>query len=159
MSFGENYVPHKTPGAKQSSKVSGRNWLGSNVGDCRTYLYREPGGLYQVTRDQSIATRLVEASITTPDDIDTQLERNQVYSTLGEEALVQVNILTVPLQAGDKLLLCSDGLWAIVRDSDIQRMIRAPEADPSETARTLINAALKHGGKDNVSVIVVFVSC
>jgi len=129
------------------------------VGDSRTYLYREPGGLYQVTRDHSIATRLVEASITTPDDIDTHSERNQDYSTLGEEALVQVNILTVPLQTGDKLLLCSDGLWGTVRDSNIQRMMRAPVADPSETVKALIGAALKHRGKDNVSAIVVFVSC
>ena len=139
--------------------VAGSTAYVTNVGDCRTYLYREPGELYQVTRDHSIATRLVEASITTPDDIDIHPERNQVYSTLGEEELVQVNILTVPLQAGDKLLLCSDGLWATVRDSNIQRMMRAPVADPSETVKALIEAALKHRGKDNVSVIVVFVSC
>jgi protein phosphatase len=139
--------------------VAGSTAYVTNVGDCRTYLYREPDGLCQVTRDHSIATRLVEAGITTPDDIDTHPERNQVYSTLGEEALVQVNILTVPLQAGDKLLLCSDGLWATVRDSNIQRMMHAPVADPSETVKALIGAALKHGGKDNVSVIVVFVSC
>ncbi|HYU71091.1 MAG TPA: hypothetical protein VEL31_00295, partial [Ktedonobacteraceae bacterium] len=61
----------------------------------------------------------------------------------------------VQLQSGDKLLLCSDGLWKMVRDPDIQRLMHAPVSDPSQTTRGLIQAALDGGGEENVSVIVV----
>jgi len=59
----------------------------------------------------------------------------------------------VSLKAGDKLLLCSDGLWDMVRDPEIQRLMSTPA--PSKTGQELIQAALDGGGEDNVSVIVV----
>jgi serine/threonine protein phosphatase PrpC len=125
----------------------------ANVGDSRTYLYREPDGLKKVTNDHSVVASLVEAGIIKPDDIYTHPKRNQIYRSLGEKPVVDIDSFKVSLNAGDKLLLCSDGLWDMVRDPEIQRLMSAP--DPSKTSQKLIQAALDGGGEDNVSVIVV----
>jgi serine/threonine protein phosphatase PrpC len=127
----------------------------ANVGDSRTYLYREPGGLSKITNDHSVVASLVEAGIIKPDDIYTHPKRNQIYRSLGEKAVVDVDSFKVSLKPGDKLLLCSDGLWDMVRDPEIQRLMSAPASSPSKTGQELIQAALDGGGEDNVSVIVV----
>jgi len=130
----------------------------ANVGDSRTYLYRQSTGLTKVTRDHSVVASLVDAGIIQPDDIYTHPKRNQIYRSLGEKPVVEVDSFSVELQPGDKLLLCTDGLWDMVRDPEIQRIIAAPEPDPTRTGEELIQAALKGGGDDNVSVIVVSIS-
>ncbi|GAC1566475.1 MAG: hypothetical protein NVS3B14_09060 [Ktedonobacteraceae bacterium] len=130
----------------------------ANVGDSRTYLYREPEGLQKITHDHSVVASLVDAGIIKPDDIYTHPKRNQIYRSLGEKPGVEIDSFIQPLQANDKLLLCSDGLWDMVRDPDIQRVISAPVPDPTQTGKNLIQAALDGGGEDNVSVIVVSIT-
>lgn len=129
----------------------------ANVGDSRTYLYRQPEGLRKITQDHSVVASLVEAGIIKPDDIYTHPKRNQIYRSLGEKPVVEVDGFTVPLLPGDRLLLCSDGLWDMVRDPDIQRVIAAP-VNPAQTGKDLIKAALEGGGEDNVSVIVIYIA-
>jgi serine/threonine protein phosphatase PrpC len=126
----------------------------ANVGDSRTYLYREPEGLRKITRDHSVVAYLVETGIIKPDDIYTHAQRNQIYRSLGANPLIQVDTFIEPLQTGDIVLLCSDGLWEMVRDERIQQILR-DGTDPSQMASALIEAALDGGGADNVSVIVV----
>jgi serine/threonine protein phosphatase PrpC len=130
----------------------------ANVGDSRTYLYHEPDGLKKITHDHSVVASLVDAGIIQPDDIYTHPKRNQIYRSLGEKPFVEVDQFKVPLEPGDKLLLCSDGLWEMVRDPDIQRLLSAPMPDPDKTGSALIEAALDSGGEDNVSVIVVHIT-
>jgi serine/threonine protein phosphatase PrpC len=135
--------------------IVGANAYVSNVGDSRTYLYRAPDGLKKVTNDHSVVASLVEAGIIKPDDIYTHPKRNQIYRSLGEKALVEVDSFVVHLLPGDKLLLCSDGLWDMVRDPKIEGVLKSAVPDPTLTADALIKAALDGGGEDNVSVIVI----
>src|SRR6266571_7470053 len=127
----------------------------AHVGDSRFYLYREPGGLSQITHDHSLVAALVTAGTIQPEDIYTHPMRNLIYRCLGEKASVEVDACAVQLVAGDILLFCTDGLWEMVRDQQIAAILASPTPDPSQTAHALLQAALAGGGADNVSVIVV----
>ncbi len=129
-----------------------------NVGDSRTYHYRKGMGLVPITRDHSMVARLVERGAITSDEVYTHPQRNQIYRCLGERASVDVDSFTVSLYTGDVLLLCSDGLWEMVRDSDMQNIIEASLPHPTNISKRLTQAALDHGGTDNISLIVVYVT-
>jgi len=130
----------------------------AHVGDSRFYLYREPAGLLQIMQDHSLVAALAAAGVIQPEDIYTHPRRNLIYRCLGEKATVEVDTCAVPLAAGDILLLCSDGLWEMVRDRQIADVLTSPMPNPSRTAHALIQAALEGGGVDNVSAIVAKVS-
>lgn len=130
----------------------------TNVGDSRVYLYRAASGLSQVTRDHSTVARLVEMGLISPDDVYTHPRRNEIYRSLGHHSSEDADKFILTLQPGDLLLLCSDGLWEMVRDAQIQRIIEAQLVAPAQLSSALVQAALDGGGKDNVSVIAVYVS-
>jgi serine/threonine protein phosphatase PrpC len=130
----------------------------AHVGDSRLYQYRAPAGLAQITHDHSLVAALVAAGAIQPEDIYTHPQRNQIYRNLGKNATVEVETHTLSLAAGDRLLLCSDGLWEIVRDPQIATIFMTPQPDPSATAQALVQAALAGGGTDNISAIVAQVN-
>lgn len=130
----------------------------AHVGDSRLYLYRPAKGLSQITQDHSMVAALVAAGVNQPEDIYTHPMRNLIYRFLGEKSTVEVDASSLSLAAGDILLLCSDGLWEMVRDRQIAAILTTPMSDPSCKAHVLVQAALAGGGVDNVSVIVVQVS-
>lgn len=128
-----------------------------NVGDSRTYLFRPVVGLSAVTRDHSLVARLVASGAISPEEIYTYPGRNVIERSLGNSQHVKADSFIVTLSRGDWLLLCSDGLWEMVRDPQIERIMQG-ESDPTRMSDLLIQAALKGGGADNVSVIVAQVA-
>ena len=127
-----------------------------NIGDSRTYLVRG-GAIAGLTQDHSLVRTLVNQGVITEDEIYSHPHRNLIYNALGTRPEANPDITTQRLQAGDILVLCSDGLWEMVRDDEI-RTLAETLADPTEAVQSLIDLANANGGVDNISVVVVRVS-
>jgi protein phosphatase len=133
--------------------IAGETAFVANVGDSRAYLLRG-GRLEQITRDHSVVARLAEVGIIRPEEIRTHPRRNEIYRSLGHQPQVEVDLFTRPLQKGDRLILCSDGLWEMVPDSEIRRIVEKART-PQQACDALVEAANRAGGEDNIAVIVV----
>lgn len=138
--------------------VVGKTISIANVGDSRTYSYSAHKGLAKVTRDHSVVARLVEKGVILADDVYRHPRRNEIYRSLGHKTSLDVDMFTLPLEAETTLLLCSDGLWEMVRDPEIQEILATTLPDAATASKTLVQAALNGGGHDNISVIVVHIS-
>ena len=126
-----------------------------NVGDSRTYMLRGKQ-LYQLTTDHSLVGQLVAGGLIEPDDVYTHPQRSQIFRSLGDKLNVQIDIFKQQLLPGDILLSCSDGLWEMVRNPQIESILdNAP--DPETACAQFIGVANANGGEDNVSAVVVFV--
>lgn len=127
----------------------------ANVGDSRTYIYRKnKHELVQVTRDHSRVAH-VEEGFLSPDGIHAHPGRNQIYRCLGEHASVRIDLFRETLAVGDELLLCSDGLWEMVRHATLEKLMCRWVSQPSHACDMLLEEALRAGGADNVSLVVV----
>ncbi len=125
----------------------------AHVGDSRAYRYRD-GVLEQLTTDHSLVGELVRSGRLTEDEAAVHPHRSVITRALGTEADVEVDTLTIDLRAGDLVLLCSDGLSAMVRDDEIVRLLEAARSDPHDAAAALSAAANAAGGEDNVTVVL-----
>ena len=123
-----------------------------HVGDSRAYLWRD-GSFRQLTTDHSLVAELVAAGELTPEEAEVDHRRSMITRALGIGATVQVDALEVPLEPGDRILLCSDGLTTMVRDDDIAEVLRR-HRDPARVADVLVAAANAAGGEDNVTVVL-----
>lgn len=133
--------------------VSGDRAVIGNVGDSRTYIYRD-GELRRVSRDHSLVQRLVDLGQIAQDDVYTHPQRNAVLRSLGDRAEVGIDLFVERLRPGDVLLCCSDGLWEMVRDPQIAEIIAA-NADPQAACEALVAQANANGGEDNISAVLV----
>ena len=132
--------------------VRGNEAVIAHAGDSRAYLLRD-GALRQLTRDHTwVADRLADGTLTPEQAID-HPNRNVITRNLGHRAEVQPDITSVRLRSGDRLLLCSDGLWGMLRDEQIAPLLAHGSA--ADAARALIDAANEAGGRDNIGVAVV----
>lgn len=128
----------------------------ANVGDSRTYLLRE-GQLKQLTEDHSYVAQLVKEGQLAPQDVFSHPRRNVITRSLGHKPDVEVDMWTQPLMAGDRFLLCSDGLWEMVQESEAIAEIVGSSDSPKNTVEQLILAANRAGGADNIGVVVIHV--
>jgi protein phosphatase len=128
----------------------------ANVGDSRTYLLRSEE-LRQLSVDHSYVQELVTEGLLTIDEARTHPRRNIVTRALGIDAQVSVDTWTIPMFDGDRFMLCSDGLVDEVPQDEIIEMMRE-RSTPQLVAERLVTAAKRHGGRDNITVIVVDVN-
>jgi protein phosphatase len=133
--------------------IGGRQLLIGHVGDSRAYMLHE-GTLRRATDDHSLVEELVREGRLTPEQAEAHPQRAIVTRALGVDDPVDVDLYTLDVEAGDRVVLCSDGLTTMVRERDIERLARA-ERDPQRLAEALVAAANDAGGEDNVTVVVV----
>ncbi|NJN98261.1 MAG: serine/threonine-protein phosphatase [Anaerolineales bacterium] len=125
----------------------------ANVGDSRAYRISQ-AGIEQISVDHSLVERLVQIGQLTREEARTHKQKNVIYSTIGDKPDMDVSFYHVPLQPGDRLLLCSDGLCGMITDDEILAISRS-QSDPAAACRSLIEAAKRAGGHDNITAIIV----
>jgi protein phosphatase len=112
------------------------------------------GKLSAVTQDHSIVARLLEQGLIEQEEVYTHHQRSVIYRSLGGRVDIEVDIFPLELEPGERLLLCSDGLWEMVRDQMIEEVL-LERSDPQQVCNRLVELANLAGGEDNVSVIVL----
>ncbi len=127
--------------------------LVANVGDARTYLWRN-SALTRLSVDHSYVQELVNEGIITPEEARVHPRRNIVTRALGIDRSVVVDVFSHLVRTGDRLVLCSDGLVDEVSDADIA-VVLGQHSDPQDTAEALVMVANTAGGRDNTTVIVI----
>lgn len=123
-----------------------------HAGDSRCYLFRG-NHLVQLTTDHTIAQQLVDSGQIEPENPNLKRWRHILWNCVGGDQQVQPEAVRCSLQPGDQLLLCSDGLTGMLKDSDIQQILASSETN-KDKANQLIEAANLAGGKDNITAIV-----
>ena len=134
--------------------VLGKVFFYAHVGDTRLYLIRN-GEIRQITRDHSYVSRLVESGVISREEAENHPQRNILTAALGtaNDPVMDSPGKPEDLQAGDKLLLCSDGLWGQVRDGEILNAVDSHPGD--EACKKLIELARERGGPDNITVEIL----
>lgn len=128
----------------------------ANVGDSRIYLLQGEE-LRQITTDHSLVAALVAAGEITPEEVYAHPRRNVITRCLGIQQSVEADLFTKVLKPGNSLLLCSDGLWEMVRNNEIRDVVLRAQ-NPQAACEQLVELANQNGGVDNISVIVVKVT-
>lgn len=124
----------------------------TQVGDSRAYLVRE-GAAHQLTKDQSLMQRLVEAGELTEEEAAQSERRNIILQALGPDAKVKVDLTHQEIRRGDTVVLCSDGLSGQVKKEEIARQV-SETRDLKAVCDRLVALANERGGPDNITVVV-----
>lgn len=132
--------------------VEGEVYIG-HVGDSRAYLLRD-GELALMTRDHSLVERMVREGRISRSEARRHPQRNVILRALGVSGELEVDLRSFGPLAGDRLLLCSDGLTGLVEDRELAGIL-SREKEPEDCCGSLIDAANRRGGLDNITVIVV----
>ena len=134
--------------------VHGTLFVGG-VGDSRVYSVRK-GAIEQLTTDHSLTQALMEAGTLTPQEAVNHRYRNVLYRYLGcKEGGTGTNLKQIPIQPGDRFLLCSDGVTGGASDSTLLSLLQTG-SDPQKTAEAIVQAATDGGSKDNITALVIF---
>lgn len=128
-----------------------------HVGDSRAYRYRD-GSIEQITEDHSLVNELMKSGKLSPEEAETHPQRSVITRALGTDPDVDVDSFTVETQTGDVFLLCSDGLTTMVDDDDILGVLEKHHDDLDRATKSLVSAANRGGGEDNITVIAFAIS-
>ncbi|MBE6038752.1 MAG: Stp1/IreP family PP2C-type Ser/Thr phosphatase [Anaerofustis stercorihominis] len=123
-----------------------------HVGDSRAYLMHPGGKMYQITKDHSLVQYMIDTKQITPEQAKTHPNRNIITRAVGTESPLEVDVFVVSVSAGDKILLCSDGLSNMLDDAEIAHIIDTYEQEVAVSK--LIESANAHGGTDNITAVL-----
>jgi len=126
----------------------------SHVGDSRAYLTYPDGRLEKITKDHSLVQRLIDLKEIRPEEAEKHPQKNILLKAIGQPDPYQPDANTMQIPEGAGLMLCSDGLWGVVSESDLSEILKI-EDDPVVACQKMVDAANKGGGPDNISVIYV----
>jgi serine/threonine protein phosphatase PrpC len=133
--------------------VVGQQLTIAHVGDTRAYLLYNEHRMEAATRDHSLVRRLEELGQITSAEAAVHPQRNVLYRALGQGETLEPDVVTTPFPLGGYLMICSDGLWGVVPEEDMRRIIY--EGPNMQTAcQNLVAAANAAGGPDNISVVL-----
>jgi protein phosphatase len=134
--------------------VLGNQVTVAHIGDSRAYHIYPDGRTEVITRDHSLVMRLEELGHISPDEAENYPHRNVLYRALGQGDNLEADVFTLSFPQSGYLMLCSDGLWGVVADLDMVRIIKeAPNLH--RACQSLVEAANEAGGPDNISVVLV----
>jgi serine/threonine protein phosphatase PrpC len=124
----------------------------AHVGDSRAYRWNAEG-LMQLTSDHSLVASMIASGQAEPDEIYTHPHRSVIHRCIGDQPVVEVDADALSITPGDRIVICSDGLWEMVRSEGIADVM-LQESDPQAACDLLVRHANLAGGDDNISVIV-----
>ncbi|MEE2829388.1 MAG: Stp1/IreP family PP2C-type Ser/Thr phosphatase [Myxococcota bacterium] len=136
-----------------SALVHEEHAIVANVGDSRAYLVRD-GKLIQISQDHSLVGYLVTLGELTAEEARDHPSGNILVRSIGSVPEVEIDLFHLTLQAGDRLLLCSDGLWGELEDEEMAKTILA-HTDSQQACVELVDMANAHGGRDNSTLVLV----
>lgn len=126
--------------------------LVAQVGDSRAYLIRD-GQVRQVTKDHSLVGDMVRRGVLTEEQAACHPMRNYITRAVGTEDTIEADLFTEERKAGDRWLVCSDGLYSMISRGALEELVRKENAE--EAADALLQAALEGGGRDNITLILM----
>lgn len=134
--------------------IRGEQMTLAHVGDSRAYAISEDGKMEVLTRDHSLVQRLVELGQITDEEAAVHPQKNVLYRALGQGEPFTPDISTLPTPQSGYLMICSDGLWGVVPEEQISKIV-LESANPQEACSLLVAAANDAGGPDNITAILV----
>ena len=132
--------------------AAGKEMIIGQVGDSRAYLLRD-GQLKQVTSDHSMVADMVRRGVLTEEQAACHPMRNYITRAVGTDDTLDVDMITIPRMNGDRWIICSDGLYGQISKQELEETAKI--ADLEEAAGKLLELALEHGGRDNITLVLM----
>ena len=126
----------------------------AHVGDSRAYLIRDRRSKC-LTNDHTRVGELVRMRVLSPEKVRTHSQRSMLDKCLGMELFVQPDIFHVPVQTGDVIVLCSDGVWATIQDDEFARLV-VESNDQDNLCRHIVELAMERDSDDNLSIVILY---
>lgn len=132
--------------------IVGESMYVANVGDSRLYLY--DGRLSQITRDHSLVAEMVALGKLGRDEARRHEKKNVITRAIGGAKEIMADFFEAELTAGNRIIMCSDGLSNMVEDEEIERVL-ASDIPIEDKTKQLLGRANENGGKDNIAVVII----